>query len=281
MTSKKSKFSISRTIVNIVLLVAGIAMAFPFVWMVLTSLKTLPQLLSDPLSVIPDPATVSNYTKAFDQVPFGQAYLNSAYITALTVIGTLLTASMAAYGFGRIRFPGTKVLFILFLATQMIPKQVTLIPTYILMAKLGWVDSHLSIIVPGMMVNPFAVFLLRQFVLSLPVELEEAAMIDGASRLQIFFRVILPNLKPGLAALAIITAIDAWNNFLLPLVLLNDPELFTVPLLLSQFRGKFAGINYGLIMAGSAIATIPVLIVFLVAQKRIINAMVGSGFGGK
>lgn len=214
-------------------------------------------------------------------MPFPLAYWNSGYIAVLSVVGTLITSAMAGYAFARIKFRGSGVLFVIFLATQMIPKQVTLIPTYVVMSTLGWVDSHLSLIVPAMLVNPFAVFLMRQFILSLPIELEEAALIDGCGRLRIFFSVILPNLRPGLSALAIITALDAWNNFLLPLVLLNSSNLFTVPLLLSQFQGQYAGVNYGLIMAASALSTIPMLIVFIVAQRQILNSMASSGLGGK
>ncbi len=271
----------SALVLHACLIVIALAFVFPFVWMILTSFKTLPQLLHDPLSLLPDPATIDNYVRSWNSVSFPLAYWNSFYIAALTVIGTLVTSAMAAYGFARIPFKGSKVLFIVFLATQMIPKQVTLIPTYVVMSWLGWVDSHLSVIVPGMLVNPFAVFLMRQFILSLPVELEEAAMIDGAGRLRTFFSVILPNLRSGLGALAIIVALDAWNNFLLPLVLFNSSNLFTVPLLLSQFQGQYAGINYGLIMAASAVSTIPMLIVFVIAQRQILDSMASSGLGGK
>lgn len=263
------------------LIIAALSMVFPFVWMVLTSVKTLGQLLNAPLSLLPDPFTWDNYVNSWNAVPFPLAYWNSAYIAALSVAGTLVTSAMAGYAFARIKFRGANVLFVVFLATQMIPKQVTLIPTYVVMSTLGWVDSHLSLIVPAMLVNPFAVFLMRQFILSLPIELEEAALIDGCGRLRTFFSVILPNLRPGLSALAIITALDAWNNFLLPLVLLNSSELFTVPLLLSQFQGQYAGVNYGLIMAASALSTIPMLIVFIVAQRQILNSMASSGLGGK
>ncbi len=263
------------------LIIAGLAMVFPFIWMVLTSVKTLGQLLNAPLSLLPDPFTWDNYIKSWEAVPFPLAYWNSGYIAVLSVVGTLITSAMAGYAFARIKFRGSGVLFVIFLATQMIPKQVTLIPTYVVMSTLGWVDSHLSLIVPAMLVNPFAVFLMRQFILSLPIELEEAALIDGCGRLRIFFSVILPNLRPGLSALAIITALDAWNNFLLPLVLLNSSNLFTVPLLLSQFQGQYAGVNYGLIMAASALSTIPMLIVFIVAQRQILNSMASSGLGGK
>lgn len=268
-------------VLHVVLAAAGIAMAFPFVWMLLTSLKTLKQLLQDPLSFWPDPWTFDNYVNAWNAVPFAQAYLNSLYIVLLAVVGTLITASMAGYAFARIPFRGSRVLFIVFLATQMIPKQVTLIPFYLLMSKFGWVDSHLSLIVPAMLVNPFAVFLMRQFVLSLPKELEEAALVDGAGRWRTFWSIILPNLKPGLGALGIIITLDVWNSFLFPLVLLNSPDLFTVPLLLASFRGQFGSINYGLVMAASAIATIPMLVAFVIGQRRILNSMAASGLGGR
>lgn len=268
-------------LLHIVLILAGISMVFPFIWMLLTSLKTLPQLLQNPLEFLPNPWTVDNYSEAWNAVPFGQAYLNSLYITVLVVAGTLVTASMAGYAFARIRFKGSKVLFIVFLATQMIPAQVTLIPFYLLMSNLGWVDSHLALIVPGMIANPFAVFLMRQFVLSLPKELEEAALVDGAGRLRTFFSIVLPNLRPGLAALAIITALSVWNAFLFPLVLLNSPDLFTVPLLLTSFQGQHGSINYGLVMAASAIATVPMLIVFVIGQRKILNSMAASGLGGR
>lgn len=271
----------STIVLHTLLALGGIAMVAPFLWMLLTSFKTLPQLLRRPLELLPDPWTFSNYAESWNAMPFAQAYLNSIYICVLSVIGTLLTASMAGYAFARIRFRGSKVIFVLFLATQMIPKQVTLIPFYLLMAQLGWVDSHLALLVPAMLVNPFAVFLMRQFVLALPKELEEAAVVDGAGRWRTFWSVILPNLKPGLGALSIIVALDVWNSFLFPLVLLNTPDLFTVPLLLSSFRGQFGSVNYGLVMAASAIATVPMLIAFVIGQRRILNSMAASGLGGR
>ena len=264
-----------------VILVAGLLMVAPFIWMLLTAFKGLPQLLQDPLSVLPDPWIFTNFADAWNSLPFARAYGNSIYITVLIVAGTLLTTSMAAYGFARIPFKGSKVLFWLFLAMQMVPKQVTLVPFYFLMAKIGWVDSHLALIVPALMVNPFGVFLMRQFISSVPVELEEAAMIDGASRWKIYWGIILPAIRPGMGALAIIVALDAWNNFLLPLVLLNSTELFTVPLLLSQFQGQYGGMNYGLVMAATALSTVPMLIAFLIGQRQIIESLATSGLGGR
>jgi multiple sugar transport system permease protein len=279
--AERTRRTLGRAFIHAALIVAGLAMVFPFLWMLLTSFKTLPQLLQDPLSFWPDPWTIEKYVDAWNAVPFAQAYLNSIYICVLAVVGTLLTASMAGYAFARIRFRGSRVLFIVFLATQMIPKQVTLIPFYLLMAEFGWVDSHLSLIVPAMLVNPFAVFLMRQFVLSLPKELEEAALVDGAGRWRTFWSIILPNLKPGLGALSIIVALDVWNSFLFPLVLLNSPDLFTVPLLLASFRGQFGSVDYGLVMAASALATIPMLVAFVIGQRRILNSMAASGLGGR
>jgi ABC-type sugar transport system, permease component len=270
-----------RTILHIVLITAGLAMVYPFVWMLVTSFKGLPQLLNHPLSFWPSPWVPKNYIDAWNDAPFAGAYVNSIYIAILVVIGTLITAAMAGYAFARIKFRGARVMFVVFLATQMIPMQVTLIPFYLLMAKLGWVDSHLSLIVPAALSNPFAVFLMRQFVLTLPTELEEAALVDGAGRWRIFWSVVLPNLRPGLGALAIIVALGTWNNFLLPLVMLNSQNLFTVPLLLQSFQGQFGSINYGLIMAASAVATIPMLISFVIGQRQILNSMAASGLGGR
>jgi multiple sugar transport system permease protein len=271
----------ARTALHVLMVVAGLAMVFPFVWMVLTSLKTLTQLLQDPLSLRPDPWAPQNYVDAWNAMPFASAYVNSIYIAVCVVLGTLVTAAMAGYAFARIPFRGSTAVFVGFLATQMIPVQVTLVPFYLLMSRIGWVDSHLALVVPTMLANPFAVFLMRQFVLSLPKELDEAAMCDGAGPIRTFFQVVLPNLRPGLGALAIITALGTWNNFLFPLVLLNSPEKFTVPLLLSGFQGQYGGLNYGLVMAASAVSTIPILILFVVAQRRIINSMAASGLGGR
>ena len=271
----------SRLALHLILWIGALVMFAPFVWMVLSAFKTLPQLLTAPLSILPTPWTSQNFTEAWNALPFARAYGNSFYITVLIVIGALLTTSMAGYAFARIPFPGTKIIFAIVLVCQMIPKQVTLVPFYLLMAKLGWVDTHLALIIPGMLVNPFGIFLARQFILSIPKELEEAAMIDGASRLRTFVGVVLPVIRPGLGALGIIVALDAWNNFLMPLIMLNRTELFTVPLLLSQFQGQFGGVNYGLIMAATALSTIPMLIAFIIGQRQIMNSLATSGLGGR
>lgn len=270
-----------RGVLHVVLALAGIAFVIPFLWMLLTSFKGLEQLLQAPLSILPDPWVPANWPEAWIALPFARAYVNSIYMTVLIVAGTIVTASMAAYGFARIPFRGSNVLFWVFLSMQMVPKQVTLVPFYFLMAQIGWVDSHLSLIVPAIMINPFAVFLARQFILSVPKELEEAALVDGASRWRIYWRIIMPAIRPGLGAIGIIAALDAWNNFLLPLVLLNSRELFTVPLLLSQFQGQYGGMNYGIVMAATALSTVPMLIAFVIGQKQIIASLASSGLGGR
>jgi multiple sugar transport system permease protein len=263
------------------LIVFTFAMVFPFIWMVLTSFKSLGQILRDPLALWPNPWMVDNYANAWNSLPFAGAYWNSAYICALVVAGTLITAGMAGYAFARLEFPFSRVLFILFLATQMVPPQVTIVPLYVLLSRMGWIDTHLALIVPAALSNPFAVFLVRQFVRTLPVELEEAAMIDGAGRGRIFFSIVLPNLGAALSALGILVALNTWNSFFYPLVLLNSTDKFTLPLLLAQFQGQYGGMNYALVMAASVISVVPMLIVFVIGQRRIIASMAQSGLGGR
>jgi multiple sugar transport system permease protein len=265
---------------HLALILGGLAMLFPFIWMLLTAFKGERQMIHHPLDWLPKPWRWQNFPDALGMMPFGQAYWNSFYIAAVTVVLTLLTASMAAYAFARIDFPGQKPLFLLFLVVQMVPGQVTMVPMYLMLSKFGWIDSHLALIVPAV-ANPFAVFLMRQFIRSVPVELEEAARMDGAGRWTVFWRVVLPNVKPGLAALGIITFLGSWNSFLYPLVFLNSENLFTVPMLLAQFKGEHGGLNYGLVMAASTVSVVPMLIAFLVGQRRIISSMADSGLGGR
>jgi multiple sugar transport system permease protein len=276
-----SSKGMSKTFLHVFLVASSIAMVFPFIWMLLNSFKSIQQLLTRPTDFWPDPWIFTNFEESWNALPFGGAYFNSIYIVILSVIGTLLTSSMAAYGLTRFDIKAGKILLVVFLATQMIPKQVTLIPFYLLMSRIGWIDSHLALIVPAITASPFAIFLMRQFMINLPIELEEAARIDGAGRIRTFFQVVLPNIRPGLGALAIITALDSWNSFLLPLVLLNRTENFTVPVLLAAFRGQYGNIDYGLLMAASAISVIPMLIAFIIGQKQIVASLASAGLGGR
>ncbi|MDI2128467.1 carbohydrate ABC transporter permease [Yinghuangia seranimata] len=262
------------------LIAGGVVMLFPFLWMMLTAFKGQQQMIQDPLGWLPDPWRPENFPDALGMMPFGRAYWNSFYIATVVVVATLLSASMAAYAFARIEFPFSKTLFMVFLLTQMVPSQVTLVPLYVMLSKFGWIDTHWALIVPAI-ANPFAVFMMRQFIRSVPVELEEAARLDGANRWTIFTRIVLPNVRPGLAALGIIVFLGSWNSFLYPLIFLNSEDNYTVPLLLSQFKGQHGGLNYGLVLAASAVSVIPMLIAFLIGQRRIINSMAASGLGGR
>jgi len=280
-TGRKPGTNLAQTIIlHIILAFGAIVMVFPFIWMILTSFKDISQAFLIPPKWIPDPWVWENYPNSFQALPFDRAYFNSIYISIIVVGGTLITASMAAYAFAKITFPGRELLFLLFLATMMIPGQVTIIPLFLIMKQLGWVDTHLSIIVPGALFNAFAVFLLRQFIRGIPKEMEEAATIDGCSRWRIYWQIILPLLVPAMSALGIFLFLGSWNNFFGPLIFLNSPELFTVPMMLNQFRGQYT-VDWTLLMAGTVIAVLPVLVVYLILQRRIIEGITLTGLTGR
>ncbi|HYH13072.1 MAG TPA: carbohydrate ABC transporter permease [Thermomicrobiales bacterium] len=263
-------------LLHLVLIIGAATMIIPFLWMISTSLKDFGQVFLIPPNLIPDPVMWSNYPDSFNALPFARAYWNSFYIAALVVGSQLLTCSMAGYAFARINFPFRDTIFILFLATLMIPHQVTIIPTYLIMRDLGWLDTHLALIVPPALFSAFGVFLLRQFIKSLPEELEESAILDGANRWRIYWQIIVPLIKAPLAALGIFSFLAQWNSFFTPRIFLSTPENFTVPLLLNQFRGLYVT-DWTLMMAAAAIAVIPVLIVYLIGQRYIIEGVALTG----
>ncbi|MGN7284092.1 carbohydrate ABC transporter permease [Shouchella rhizosphaerae] len=276
---KRGWIRISQILLHVTLVIGSIVMAGPFIWMALSSLKSFEQIFAVPPVWIPDPFVWSNFTDSLQAMPFGRAYFNSFYISTIVVVSQVLTCSMAAYAFAKLKFPGSKVLFIAFLATMMVPMQVTLIPLYIIMDNIGWVNTHLSIIVPNALFNAFGVFLLRQFMMGIPKEMEEAAVMDGANPLYIYAKIMLPLIKPALAAFAIFSFIGIWNNFIQPLVFLSDTTLFTVPLLLATFKGLYVT-NWPLMMAGATISVVPVLIVYFFAQRQIIEGIALTGVKG-
>lgn len=280
-TGRKPGSSTGQTILlHLVIGFGALLMFFPFLWMVLTSLKDFSQAFLIPPKWIPDPWVWQNYPASLQAMPFGRGYFNSFYITAIVVSVTLFTASMAAYAFAKIPFPGREALFLLFLATLMVPGQVTIIPLFLIMQRLGWINTHLAVIVPPALFNAFAVFLLRQFIRGIPKELEEAAVVDGANRWRIYWQIILPLLVPALAALGIFIFLGSWNNFFGPLIFLNDPELFTVPLMLNMFKGQYT-VDWTLLMAGAAIAVIPVLVVYMIGQRQIVEGITLTGLTGR
>lgn len=254
-------------------------MIAPFLWMLSTSLKGNESIFSYPPEWIPKPLHFSNYKLAWTVLPMGSAYVNSIKIGVLVTLGTLLTCSMAGYAFSKMTFRMKNVLFLLLLSTMMIPGQVTLIPSFMLFKEINWTDSHWPLIIPPILTNSFGVFLLRQFMSAFPGELEDAARIDGLNPWGIYWKIMMPNCKPALAALGIFTFMGTWNNFLTPLIYLNSNNKFTLPLMIASFQGLYTT-DWALLMAAACITLIPVLIIYLFAQKYFVEGITLSGLKG-
>ncbi|WP_274362592.1 carbohydrate ABC transporter permease [Paenibacillus thermotolerans] len=273
------RFSVGELILHIVLIAGACLMVLPLFWMASSSLKDISQIFLIPPKWIPDPFVWSNFERSLQALPFGRAYFNSIYISLLVVLLQLFTCSLAAFSFAKINFPFRNVLFILFVAMMMVPEQVTIIPLYLIMKEIGWLDTHLSIIVPPALFSAFGVFLLRQFFLTIPKDLDEAAIVDGASLPTIYFRIMLPLVKPSLSALGIFTFLYMWNNFFHPVIFLSTPNLYTVPLMLNMFKGLYIT-DWTLMMAGSTIALVPALIAYLFTQRYVIEGIAMTGIKG-
>ena len=266
---------IVKIIEILVLSLGSIVTLFPFIWMISTSFKTPPQIISYPPTLIPKPPTLEYYTQIFTKLNFGRFFLNSGYISVIITASALLTSSFVGYVFAKFNFWGKEVIFMMILSTMMIPFAVTMIPLYLIISKLGWINSHLALIIPGLY-STFGIFLIRQFMSSIPNELREAAIVDGCGEFRTFWSIILPQCKPVLAALGIFTFMWNWDNFLWPLIVLNNEDKFTLPVGLSMFSQQW-WTNYGLVMAGATISVIPVLIVFFIFQKQFIQGIVLTG----
>jgi multiple sugar transport system permease protein len=264
-------------VIHAVLIAGALVMVMPYMWMVTTSLKPV-EMTNTPPYLIPARFEWSNYTEAWEAAAFARFYLNSAVMTVGITVGQVIFSSLAAYAFARLEFPGREMLFLLFLGTMMIPFHVILIPSYLIVQKLGWVDTFQALIVPRM-VSAFGIFLMRQYYQSIPTELDDAASIDGCSRLGVWWRVIVPLSGPALTTLGIFAFMFAWNDFLWPLVVINDPDMRTVQLGLAMFQGRY-GTRWTLLMAGTVTATIPTIIVFLFGQRRFIESIAQTGLKG-
>lgn len=262
----------------IILTVGGITMIFPFLWMVSTSLKEPGAVFTFPPEWIPRPIIWRNYADAWHAVPFGRFYINTIFVSVTRTFGVLLTSSLAAYAFSRLKFPGRDKIFFLYLATMMVPGAVTMIPNFILMRHIGWVDTYQALIIPGIF-TAWGTFMLRQFFMTLPTDLEDAARIDGCSKMGIYRHVILPLAKPALATLGIFTFIAAWNDFMWPLIMINTMEKKTLPIGLASFQGLYTT-DWTLLMAASIIVMVPTLIVFIVGQRFFVEGIKLSGVKG-
>ncbi len=267
-----------RGVLYAILVISALFMIVPFLWMLSTSLKADEYVLSMPPQFFPQPLTLRSYIQLAELFPIGRMFVNSLFVATLTTLGQLLTSSMAAYAFARMRFRGSGVLFLLYLATLMIPFQVTVTPLFILMRYLGGINTYQGLILPGVF-SAFGVFLLRQFFLTIPRELEEAAVLDGASHWTIYWRIILPLAGPALATLGVFAFMGSWNAFLWPLFIVRDPELMTLPVGLATLHGRWLT-QWNLVMAGAMITVLPMLIVYLLAQKYFVRGVVLSGIKG-
>lgn len=257
---------------------------FPFFWTVTTSLKKPIELIKFPPTILPETPQWINYTQIWglgSGINFGQFFLNSAIITSLALLGQIVSAFLVGYGFARFRFPGRELLFAACLSTLILPPHVTIIPLFVLFRSLRWIDTFLPLIVPSFFGGgAFTIFLVRQFIMTLPIEIDEAALMDGASRLGILLRIILPNSGPVIATVAIFGFIGHWNQFLEPLIFLNSARKYTVPLGLWFLRAQEgqAGLpKDNLLMAGAVLATLPIIIIFFVAQKYFVRGIAMTG----
>lgn len=262
----------------VLLSLIGIAMLMPFIWMVSTSLKEPADVFTYPPQWIPDPVVFKNYPDAWNAVPFGRFFINSILVSVSVTFGQLFTASFAAYAFARLNFPGRDKLFLAYLATMMIPGQVTMIPVFILIKKLGWIDTYQALILPGMF-TAYGTFMLRQFFLTIPKELEEAAIVDGCSHFGIYWRIILPLSKPALATLGTFIFLGSWNDFMWPLIVTSSMEMKTLPIGLASFQGLYTT-DWTLLMAASMIVLAPVLIVYIFNQRFFVKGIVLTGIKG-
>lgn len=277
--NKAVRNGIKTLALYVVIFVMAALTLVPFLWMLSTSLKVREQLYAFPPQWIPSPVSFESYRVLFDPLPFDVFFLNSLKIAFLSLAGTLLACSLAAYAFARLRFPGREAVFALLLTTMMIPSQVLLLPLFILYKNIGWLDSHYPLWVPSFFGSAFGTFLLRQFFLSLPTELTDAAKIDGCSHFGIYWRIILPLSGPGLATLGIFTFMGSWNSFLVPLIVVNKIDLRTVPLGLAALQGSNE-IRLNAVMAASTLSILPILIVFFFAQKYFVQGVVLTGIKG-
>ncbi|MQY45797.1 MULTISPECIES: carbohydrate ABC transporter permease [Rhizobiaceae] len=265
-----------------VMCVLLIPFVFPTWWMVTSSLKPISDIFAFPPQLVPQSYDWTTYSKVFELQPFVQQYWNSAYIAAVVTVGTMIISSMAGYAFARIRFPYANAVFMIVLLGLLIPSEVTIVPLFQMFLKAGMVNTHWPLILVPIFGAPsvFATFVMRQFFVTLPAELEEAARVDGLGRFKIFTRIALPLAKPALASVAIFTFLHSWNLFLEPIVFLSSAEMFTLPQALTQYTDAYGGPMWNIQLAAATLTALPVLIVFVIAQKQFVEGLAHTGLKG-
>ncbi|NLG84571.1 MAG: carbohydrate ABC transporter permease [Firmicutes bacterium] len=271
-------FLLWRFFVYAILICTAMIVLIPLIWSVITSFKSYTEIFINPYKFLPEKWVWKNFADIFQAMPFHLYFINTLKISTACVLGTLATSALAGYAFARLQFPGRDYLFLGYLATMMIPRQITLVPTFILMRWLGLLDQHAALILPGLF-SAYGTFLLRQFFLTIPYELEEAAIIDGCGYFRRFLTIILPLSKPALATLGIFTLMTSWNDYLYPLVFLNSEKKRTLVLGLAVFRGD-VDIQWNLLMAAVVMASAPLIIAFLAAQRFFVEGIATGGLKG-
>ena len=269
----------SATWAYVVLIIGLVFMVGPFVWMVLGSIKPEADFLQSTPTLLPSAPTIDTYGRLFDQLNFPRFFFNSTVIALAVTVGNLIFCPMLGYALAKLRWRGKRLIMALVLATLMVPAGVTLIPNFILLSNLGLVNTYPGLILP-FLAGPFGVFLMRQFMLGVPNELLEAARMDGAGEFRLFFTVVMPIATPVLATLGILTFLGTWNSFLYPLVVAQEPDMYTLPVALATFATGQYQADHGMLMAGSVILVLPVLIVFILFQRWITEGIATTGLKG-
>lgn len=273
----KKKKLFRKILLYTCLILGTFVWVFPLYWIIRTAFMEFGQIREYPPVFFPDPITFENFTVGLKYLPFDKYYINTFIITASCVMGKVLTSSLSAYAFSRLRWPGRDKVFSILLTSMMLPGAVTLIPTFIGWSRVGGVNTFLPLTVPAWLGGgAFSIFLLRQFYMSIPKEYDEAAYVDGAGYFQIYWKILLPCIKPALISVAMFAFVDAWNDFLLPLVYLNDGNKFTISIGLRTFMGMYNS-EWGYMMAATCVAVIPVIAIFFLGQKYIVEGVVMTG----
>jgi multiple sugar transport system permease protein len=264
---------------HVVLIALSATFLVPLIWLITSSLKTEAQILKFPPEWIPNPITIENYPKGLTFIPFWRYLLNTSTICAAAVLGTIISCSLVAYGLARLRWPGRNLLFYIIIGTMMLPFQVTMVPVFVMFARIGLVDTLWPLIIPHFFGNAFYIFLMRQFFLTIPMELTEAARIDGCTEWDIYRRIILPLSKPVLAAVGLFAFMASWNDYMGPLIYLADEHKYTLSLGLASFSSQY-GSYPGMLMAVTTVITVPIIVIFFLAQRTFIQGITLTGIKG-
>jgi multiple sugar transport system permease protein len=273
---------IENSVIHLVLIFGAVVMVMPFVWMLSTSLKNQNEVFSYPPEWIPSTFVWDNYVRAWQAAPFARYFVNSIIVAVAVTAGTLVTSSLAAFAFARIRFPGRDALFAIYLSSMMIPHQMTIIPSYLVLGDLGNIspalglDTYFALIAP-FLAGAFGVFLLRQSFLTLPNELEDAAILDGCGKLGFLWRIVIPLSRPALATLGLFTFMANWNSYLWPLIVTNSNDMRTVQIGLKYFVGQEGGSQWALLMAAAVFVTLPIVIIYFFVQKQFVQGIASTG----